>query len=1313
MVRDNGAKCGTIALLSYSLPPKAKCYMQEIDDLLVRVSRREPGSTSYVVEMWLEGGRHVNAQEELQLDDYVEPSLGDTISLATHGIELFNRLFSGRLSIAFQQAWAAAVTRDRILRVRLALDATAPALHAVPWELLYFDDSGGLSPARPLATDSRIAFSRYIESADFDEGVQVSRRPVRLLLVISDPCDLTDRWGLVPVNRAAEERDFRTRFSLAISSGQFRYDILPVASPEALQSTIARGGLEGEQPGGYDVLLFMGHAAHHERYGSRLLLEDAETRRARLYPAADMLNFVRQLPKTHQMAMIVLVACNSATTFNNRIMNSLAARLVIDGGVPAVLAMQRLVEISLARRFTHLLSEHLLREGVIDIAVNTARRRVFTLDDMGWSTPTLYMRSSDGRLFTPNAQLEYVQDILTNPTYMRWSGSEFIESGVLAVAPGQSWNLLRSRPEDAPSSVSVIETLHRIVDPVQSRKRRDSTARKSGDGNVTAVIGPPHSGQTTILQRLAYDLAVKVTNDPSSPPGVMFSLIGYETQRGTGRLERHIVEQARAANAALGDALAALFRLQTTTVPTDNQQSRYIFLLDNLDSLPEKARIDAANDLSTLAARLIDQQFVVTSSQESFPTQALSGARVLVIQPLNEQQIFRYIHQRENQDAYQIFNQIRDNRLLGLASDPSLLSMIYARMAGGQQTRLTRNQLVREYLDQALGNINPRYNIGDAAHESLSALAWHSRWNHLDHMPLSDAFRIMADVRRGRDYSLEDLYLSLCEARLLSGVSQGATRFVNPAIQMYCTAVALLARPDRAERLRDIITLCSSPQRQLWWEDVIYSLTGMISDPLPIFENLAAAIRAGSYTHALIAARCMEALPPDHDARLPIGLRNELLDACVLRLRADREPDADRREQIATALGRMNHPQVRSELRRILIERVRKTSSGMRYEYTNVRIAAARALRTISLSSGLDFSHNHPHDKLNDLVLTRGGSDMVSLADQVNTNPSGMPPIAEDMLIRLMQIWLKQENSREDEDSPREEENLREEDSPRDDEESPTPQVALRTMSTSEYKKAQAARREYKRIQATRAEFCSILLHSPNPPERALAAFALADMRNTTYKKIQDARQLLRVILGATDTSAVDDWDDTMWAASDALTLFEPSQVAPLLTVLIRHKRTMPDNAAQQLAYLAGRVRATDEDVITWLITLLIANPSQTIKSKALQSLAWMGMGIEKRLLYLEDGRPGFTIKELIQDIAAERMIRPLKEGVYTVTPRQSDIDGSPSYLRGKAIEALAWIGDSDTLRDLDKEVGSWPLELRELWYKAAATIRERVSDAG
>jgi hypothetical protein len=156
-----------------------------------------------------------------------------------------------------------------------------------------------------------------------------------------------------------------------------------------------------------------------------------------------------------------------------------------------------------------------------------------------------------------------------------------------------------------------------------------------------------------------------------------------------------------------------------------------------------------------------------------------------------------------------------------------------------------------------------------------------------------------------------------------------------------------------------------------------------------------------------------------------------------------------------------------------------------------------------------------------------------------------------------------------------------------------------------------------------------------------------------------------------------------------------------------RELKSIPDSAAQQLAYLAGRVRATDPVVIDWLIGLLVCNPSQTVKAKAMQSLAWMGEGVPNRRLELLDGRPGPTLKQMIQDIAAWRPLRQLALGTFEVRMRASD-DGSPLYLRRKALEALAWIGDEHTVRDLGGQFMAWPLELREHWYLAAATIAGR-----
>lgn len=1233
--------------------------MTDYDDLLVLVERAG-GAGLYSVELELQGGRRVSAGEPVALPATLQPADNSPPELAAFGLDLFNRLFAGRLALEFQKAWSAVRARGRALRLRLALDPDTPELHAIPWELLYFDDSGDTVAPRPIAVDPHIVFSRYIKSPAFDEGRPIAERPIRMLLVISAPGDL-ERWNLAPIDRDAEERDFNTRFSAATASGQFRCDVLPRATEEDLRDALTRGalpptlrsgsghtGLEAPPARGYDVLLYYGHALHHRQEGTRLVLERAGDRRVQLFPEETFIALLRQLPPSHRPAMVVLVACNSAVSGQ---INSLAARLIIESGIPAVLAMQRLVEIALARSFTFHLSEHLLRNGIIDEAVNLARQRVFRPDQVGWTTPVLYMRNPEGRLFSPNAQLEYAAQVLRDEHVTRWSGAEFIESSVVSFAPGQDWTLARLRPEDAPTALAALDALDQSF-ALGLRGRRRQRLAEAPDTNLVAVIGPPHSGQTTLLRRLTFELAEAVTRDPTLPLGIYVTLEGYDQTRGLGRLERYIIEQARAVTPHLGDALATVLGPAPVSAP----RGRFIFLLDNLDALSDRARADLARELAALAQRRPDQGFVVTSNIDLYPGSWLPRARVLILQLLTERQVLRYCRERDPKRASHLFQRMRDNRLLGLASEPSLLALIYERLTADAQARVTRNQIVQEYLDHALAGLAATFRVGGAARESLTELAWYGRWNHCEHLPLAEVFRIFQRVRRERDYSLEELYALLREARLLSSVGQSHARFSNPVLEAYLAAQALITHGDLLERLADIVTLCSSPERLAWWEDVMYALAGLLPDPTPLFEQLARAIRAGSGTHALLAARCLEAITREQEARLAPALYTEVLDACVIRLRNEREPVAERREQLVAALGRLNDPQLIPELCRILTEKVRLTASGPRYEYTNVRIAAARALRNLApLWLAPERASGAPRQ--GPILMTRY-RDEASLASPTGTrtSPASLQQQRDEgMLRRVLDLWGREAQGRD--------------------------------------------------------ELRAIIQESPSPPERALAIFALADLGDQEENKVLDARFLLRVILGPTDdahTPISDEWADTMWAAADALTLFEPDQVAPLLAVLVRANTSLPDRAAQQLAYLAGRVRATDPEVIDWLLQVLITNQNQSVKARALQSLSWIGMGVPDRALELPDGRAGPTVRQIIQDIAAWRTVRELRIGAFAVHLRPEDGAAGPLYLRRKAVEALAWIGDAATLTDLGALARSWPLELREQWYLTAATIASR-----
>ena len=51
-----------------------------------------------------------------------------------------------------------------------------------------------------------------------------------------------------------------------------------------------------------------------------------------------------------------------------------------------------------------------------------------------------------------------------------------------------------------------------------------------------------------------------------------------------------------------------------------------------------------------------------------------------------------------------------------------LLALLYERLAADPEARLTRNQLVQDYLDRALASVDQRFVVGDAARETQRVL---------------------------------------------------------------------------------------------------------------------------------------------------------------------------------------------------------------------------------------------------------------------------------------------------------------------------------------------------------------------------------------------------------------------------------------------------------------------------------------------------------------------------------------------------------------------------------------------------------------
>ena len=266
------------------------------------------------------------------------------------------------------------------LRLRLNVDTGVPShLHGLHWELLKDgkDFEAGRSP--------ETAFSRYISRPD---TIGPPPGTPRMLCVIAAPID-AHRHKLAPIDFEYTRRQLET--SLAALRDSLRIEFLerPV-TPERL-----RQQLRAKR---YDLLHVHGHGTLPSRGESALVLEDAD-HRVNLTPESALRGILLGL---RQLKLVTLVACHGgAQPVHDDLLSGLAGSLVKEN-VPAVVAMRRAISVKTGLRFTDLFYRELAEHPCVDAAINEARHQLYmeNPDGVDWSSPVLYMRLEDGRLWS-------------------------------------------------------------------------------------------------------------------------------------------------------------------------------------------------------------------------------------------------------------------------------------------------------------------------------------------------------------------------------------------------------------------------------------------------------------------------------------------------------------------------------------------------------------------------------------------------------------------------------------------------------------------------------------------------------------------------------------------------------------------------------------------------------------------------------------------------------------------------------------------------------------------------------------------------
>jgi ligand-binding sensor domain-containing protein len=305
---------------------------------------------------------------------------------------------------------------EKPLRLRLIIDSTLAGADALPWELLYGGDELGF-----LAIDADVALVR--DYPPYKATPKKVHDELKTLLLISTPLPLDQRIidkEIEALSSFAGEDLDAVRGEIE-RSGRFKSENLAIirhASQEDLQDMTA---------GGYDLIHFLGHGDLEDGADGTsdgiLYFED----NGDLHPIRqDVLveHFAGAQP-----TFVFLNACRSAEAdgadgaaveitldASRQGSNSLAAALVTEANIPAVVGMGYEFDSEAANEFSRAFYQKLVQLGQVDDAVTNGREvlsnrnttnRFVSVASRDWFTPRLYFGLKDNAIYKQSLRRQH------------------------------------------------------------------------------------------------------------------------------------------------------------------------------------------------------------------------------------------------------------------------------------------------------------------------------------------------------------------------------------------------------------------------------------------------------------------------------------------------------------------------------------------------------------------------------------------------------------------------------------------------------------------------------------------------------------------------------------------------------------------------------------------------------------------------------------------------------------------------------------------------------------------------------------------
>ncbi len=405
------------------------------DEYLVRTEQVAPGvplaeeQVVWPVEQWLRlAGRLMDEPITGVLQGSAEPASPDLVQL---GQQLYGALFQGTIRDSWVTAQGVAQHRQAVLRLRLGLGPKDSRVWAVPWEVLHAGN-------RPLATGMDVVFSRYRAIYAGRPPAQVQQnwapdpdRPLQILMAIATPAD---QVGLALKQEALQlQAELQALQENAETSGpEIELTILEQPGREQLTQALEQGR--------YQVLHYAGHS-EFSLSGGHLYLVNGRTGLTETLSGDDLAGLLAN----NGIRMAVFNSCRGAHSplaAIDQAMSRNLADVLVQRGVPAVLAMAERIPDEVALTLTRLFYRNLKQRYAIDLSLSRARQGLISAygsKQLYWALPILYLQPEfNGRLLPapPEGEGEDLAEVANAP-WLPWTGILPVEEGDAAIDPGE------------------------------------------------------------------------------------------------------------------------------------------------------------------------------------------------------------------------------------------------------------------------------------------------------------------------------------------------------------------------------------------------------------------------------------------------------------------------------------------------------------------------------------------------------------------------------------------------------------------------------------------------------------------------------------------------------------------------------------------------------------------------------------------------------------------------------------------------------------------------------------------------------------